>query len=189
MRTFCTSSSSASVRTFCTSSRRPAGPLAPPTRRARLRSRWRSRYGGASAGWLAQKAETLGVFDAQQARRFSCGAWCPCSRCRYCPGRAEPVKSAFGVGYADLRLLTEPARKSRSSQLSGAGTRVTGTVGPGDANPQIGLSAGTPNGPTAMRAADGHRAHFARRYGAARAASGADPKLGSTRRATATPGP
>ena len=30
---------------------------------------------------------------------------------RHCPGRAEPVKSAFGVGSADLRLLTEPARR------------------------------------------------------------------------------
>jgi len=30
--------------------------LAPP-RRARLRSRWRSRYGGANAGRLARKAE------------------------------------------------------------------------------------------------------------------------------------
>jgi hypothetical protein len=39
---------------------------------------------------------------------------------RHCPGRPEPVKSAFGVGSADLRLLTEPARKSRRSQLSGA---------------------------------------------------------------------
>ena len=36
-------------------SRRPAGPLAPPPRRARLRSRWRSRYGGTNAGRLARK--------------------------------------------------------------------------------------------------------------------------------------
>ena len=28
----------------------------------------------------------------------------------YCPARPEPVKSAYGVGYADLRLLTEPAQ-------------------------------------------------------------------------------
>jgi hypothetical protein len=32
-----------------------------------------------------------------------------CSRTRYCPARPEPVKSAYGVGSADLRLLTEPA--------------------------------------------------------------------------------
>lgn len=48
----------------------------------------------------------------------------------YYPGRAEPVKSAYGVGSADLRLLTEPAQKFRSSQLSGAGTRVARTAGP-----------------------------------------------------------
>ena len=111
----------ASVQNFCTVSRRPAGPLAPPTRRARLRSRWRSRYGGANAGRLARKSGSPVpplMYDSH--RRSPRG--CPCSRCRYCPGRPEPVKSAFGVGSADLRLLTEPARKSRSSQLSGAGT-------------------------------------------------------------------
>lgn len=32
----------------------------------------------------------------------------------------EPIKSAFSVGCADLRLLTEPARKSRSRQLPGS---------------------------------------------------------------------
>jgi hypothetical protein len=40
------------------------------------------------------------------------------SRCApesvYCPARPGPVKSACGVGYADLRLLTEPARESRT---------------------------------------------------------------------------
>ena len=49
------------MRTFCTFSRRPAGPLAPPPRRARLRSRWRSRYGGASAGRLARKPKIPGA--------------------------------------------------------------------------------------------------------------------------------
>ena len=53
-------------------------------------------------------------------------------------------------------------------------TRRPPGMPPSSPDPQIGLSAGTPNGPTAMRAADGHRAHFARRYGAARAVSGAD---------------
>jgi hypothetical protein len=43
------------VRTFCTVSRRPGGPLAPPTRRARLRSRWRSRSG------LALKRRSAGA--------------------------------------------------------------------------------------------------------------------------------
>ena len=36
-------------------------------------------------------------------------------------GRTDPVKSAYGVGYADLRRLTE-RRQSRNSQLSGAKT-------------------------------------------------------------------
>jgi hypothetical protein len=36
---------------------RSAGPLAPPPRCAHLRSRWRSRYGGANAGRLARKTE------------------------------------------------------------------------------------------------------------------------------------
>jgi hypothetical protein len=52
--------SSPRVRTFCTFSRRPAGPLAPPPRRARLRSRWRSRYGDANAGRLARKCRDAG---------------------------------------------------------------------------------------------------------------------------------
>ena len=42
--------------------------------------------------------------------------------------------------------------------------------------PQIGPPAGTPDGPTAMRADDGQRARFARRYGAARAVTGADER-------------
>ena len=61
------------VKTFCTPSRRPVGPLAPPTRRARLRSR----YGGASAGRLARKHKTRAALDAQQLPGFSCGRGCP----------------------------------------------------------------------------------------------------------------
>ena len=34
-----------------------------------------------------------------------------CSRAWDYPARPEPVKSAYGVGSADLRLLTEPALK------------------------------------------------------------------------------
>ena len=55
-------------------------------------------------------------------------------------------------------------------------TRRPPGLPPSSPAPQIGLSAGTPNGPTAMRAADSHRAHFVRRYGAARAVSGADDR-------------
>ena len=50
---------SGSVQTFCTVSRRPAGPLAPPTRRARRRSRWRSRYGGARRRSAGAKSKRL----------------------------------------------------------------------------------------------------------------------------------
>jgi len=64
-------------------------------------------------------------------RGSAAGEWCPCSRYRYCPGRAEPVKSAYGVGFADLRLLTEPARQSRSSQavvaMAGSGSLMAGS--------------------------------------------------------------
>ena len=52
---------------------RPDGPLAPPTRRARLHSRWCSRYGGANAGRLARKAESRAAFDVQQSPGFSRG--------------------------------------------------------------------------------------------------------------------
>lgn len=47
-------------------------------------------------------------------------SWLPL---RHCPGRAEPVKSACGVGYADLRLLTEPVRSPgvRSYREPGGG--------------------------------------------------------------------
>jgi hypothetical protein len=47
----------------------------------------------------------------------------PCSRCGIVRGRAEPVKSAYGVGFADLRLLTEPPRPGMW-QRSEAWTRV-----------------------------------------------------------------
>jgi hypothetical protein len=64
----------------------------------RLRSRWRSRCGGASAGRLARKEEHRAAEDQSQsrpARRHR--RWLPL---RHCPGRPEPVKGAFGVGFA-----------------------------------------------------------------------------------------
>ena len=76
--------------------RTPPLPLTLPLRRRQRRS----------AG--AKITKTRAAFDVQPFTGFARGVWCPCSRCRYCPGRAEPVKSAFGVGFADLRLLTEP---------------------------------------------------------------------------------
>ena len=72
-----------------------------------------------SAG--AKTRRPRAAFDAQQSPGIRTGR-CPCSHCLNCPGRAEPVKSAYGVGSADLRLLTEPARESRSLELLGAGT-------------------------------------------------------------------
>jgi hypothetical protein len=81
------------VRTLCTVSRRPAGPLAPPPQRARLRSRWRSRYGGANAGRRTRKARGFrAAVDLRLLSKPSRGG-CPCSRCGIVQGRAEPVKA------------------------------------------------------------------------------------------------
>jgi hypothetical protein len=55
-------------------------------RRARLRSRWRSRYGGANAGRLARKALIPGPPAIQQSPGLAAGSGVPCSRCRDCPG-------------------------------------------------------------------------------------------------------
>jgi hypothetical protein len=60
-----------SVQTFCTASRRPAGPLAPPTRRARLRSRWRSRCGGANAGRAGAEITSPGPPPMSNSHRDS----------------------------------------------------------------------------------------------------------------------
>ena len=78
------------VRTFCTVSRRPAGPLAPPPRRARLRSRCRSRYGGANAGRLARKHETRPL-DIQQVSSVPVGV--PAPTAGIVRGRPGPVKA------------------------------------------------------------------------------------------------
>ena len=114
-----------------------SGPLAPPTRRARLRSRWRSRYGGASAGRLARIPWNLGRLDIQQLPGSAAKVECPCSRCQYCPGRAEPVKSAFGVAMRSsfARLLTEPARHPGVRSYGERGKRLAKVDGPaGDPN-------------------------------------------------------
>ena len=67
-------------------SRRPHGPLAPPTRRARLRSR----YGGTNAGRLARKARnaarlTYSKFQSGQASLLPAAG--------IVQGRSEPVKT------------------------------------------------------------------------------------------------
>ena len=107
-----------SVRTLCTTSRRPAGSLAPPTRRTAD-----APAAAANAGRLARKHKASGRHDIQQLPG-SAGNGAPAPAVRIVRVGPEPVKSAFGVGCADLRLLTEPARKSRSRQLSGAGATV-----------------------------------------------------------------
>ena len=84
------------VRTFCTVSRRPAGPHAPPPRRARLRSRCRSRYGGANAGRLARKRESHGppsTTNVQQSPGSTAGSGVPAPAAEIVRGRAEPVKA------------------------------------------------------------------------------------------------
>ena len=120
------------VRTFCTVSRRPAGPHAPPTRRARLRSRWRSRYGGANPGRLARKSVEAGPLDIREVSSVRVGR--PCSRCRDCPGpdrtpsrpsvtAGQPHPSSCLANVHAKTALTEPVR-TRRRQLSGAGIRV-----------------------------------------------------------------
>jgi hypothetical protein len=109
------------VRTFCTSSRRPgraaraadaaASPALPPglpLRRAKRRS----------AGAKSERSGPPRRTAFTRPQLHSAAGLAPA---RHCPGRAEPVKSAYGVGYADLRLLTEPARSpgDRSYQEPG----------------------------------------------------------------------
>jgi hypothetical protein len=116
------------VRTFCTFSGRPIGPLAPPPRRPGRHSRCRSRDGRANAGRLARKAQKRrAAIDVQAFNGIRAPGGGPCSRRGIVRGRAEPVKSAYGVGFADLRLLTEPARPGMW-QRSEAWTRVARTV-------------------------------------------------------------
>jgi hypothetical protein len=108
----------AAVRTFCTSSRRPAGPLAPPTRRPRLRSR---------SGKPPRRPAGAEHRKIQAARRpdvhvLDCGV-SVMAPAPSLSGSPEPVKSAYGAATRPCcaRLLAEPARKSLRSQPSGAG--------------------------------------------------------------------
>jgi len=103
------------------SARSPLLPLALPQRR-RL----------APVGWR-EKHKPLGPLRHTAVTRVQLADWLAgagsyreqvCSRTRYCPARPEPVKSAYGVGSADLRLLTEPARLSSCQQLYSPGTQV-----------------------------------------------------------------
>jgi len=79
------------VRTFCTVSRRPAGPLAPPTRRARLRSRLRSRCGGARRRSAGAKGWTRAAL--QTASLIGAGGCVPAPAAEIVRGRSEPVKA------------------------------------------------------------------------------------------------
>jgi len=98
------------VRTFPSASRRPAGPLAPPTRRARLRSRWRSRYGGDRRRSAGAKAQTSGCHKIYSGRQRSGQAATMLPLSKLSGSGRTCQKRAFGVGFADLRLLTDPAR-------------------------------------------------------------------------------
>ena len=125
------------VRTSCTISRRPAGPLAPPPRRARLRSRWRCRYGGANAGRLARRAgDFRAALDRQQlpgaqprgvhapAAELSKAGQNP-SRPSVTAGQPQPLSCLVEVHAKTT--LTEPAQLRRW-QRSEAWTRVARTV-------------------------------------------------------------
>jgi hypothetical protein len=83
------------VRTFCTVSRRPAGPLAPPPRRARLRSR----YGGAHAGRLARKAKPC---RPQSTEKFH--------------GRSGFDKGTLAMAQIGLTRAGQKAARSRSQR-------------------------------------------------------------------------
>jgi hypothetical protein len=110
------------VRTFFTSSRRPAGPLAPPTRRPRRSSRWRSHFGGLDSRSAGAKPNILSGpphrSDVPRADRPSLPGrgWLPA------PSLSAAARTRQGRLRRRLRRrpLTEPARQSRSSQLSGA---------------------------------------------------------------------
>jgi hypothetical protein len=77
------------VRTFFTSSRRPAGPLAPPTRRTASAPAGAPAAAATNAGRLARKAQSPGpprhtaVTGGSAAERYAC------SRCPDCPGRVR----------------------------------------------------------------------------------------------------
>jgi hypothetical protein len=75
------------------SARSPLLPLALPQRRRKTPVGRR------------EEQKIPGRFDVQESPGSAAGVWFPCSRSRYSPGRPEPVKSAYGVGCADLRLL------------------------------------------------------------------------------------
>ncbi len=100
------------VKTFCTVSRRPVGPLAPPPRRARLRSRWRFRYGGANAGRQARTAWNPGRLTYSKFHLVGGTSLLPLPGLSR--GRAEPVKAVCD------RRTTAPA------ELPGERTREDG---------------------------------------------------------------
>jgi hypothetical protein len=105
------------------SARSPLLPLALPQRRRLTPVGWREelrppgRLTGRECSSPRQWTGLAGVGSYREQ---------VCSRTWHCPARPEPVKSAYGVGSADLRLFTEPARKPRRWQLSEAWARVAG---------------------------------------------------------------
>ncbi len=125
------------VRTSCTISRRPPGPLAPPPRRARLRSRCRSRYGGANAGRLARKTQNAGpLLTYSSCRAFNRrGVHSPAaelSKAGQNPSRpsvtaGQPHPPSCVVNAHAKTTLTEPARPRRW-QRSEAWTQVARTA-------------------------------------------------------------
>jgi hypothetical protein len=112
------------VRTIFTSSRRPAGPLAPPPRRLAFAPAPAANR----ARRLARSPRSEGPPEDQTLTTPPGRA--PGSRDllppRHCPGRPGPVKGAYGVPSG--KPLTELGRQSRRSQLSGAGIMAARTV-------------------------------------------------------------
>jgi hypothetical protein len=92
--------------------RSPLLPLALPQRRRKTLVGWREDLRFAGPPLADQSARRPGGGHGEAG----VGSYREqvCSRTRYCPARPEPVKSAYGVGSADLRLLTGPGRNERN---------------------------------------------------------------------------
>ena len=99
----------ARVQTFCTVSRRPAGPLAPPTRRPGRRSRWRAAPAGPTpVGWREKHQPGRLTYSKFQLRWFGV----PAPAAGIVRGRAEPVKAVCHRGAtAPVELSGERTRK------------------------------------------------------------------------------
>jgi hypothetical protein len=118
------------VRTFCTVQGGPAGPRAPPTRRARRRSR----YGGANAGRLARKHKPGRL---RYSKFHLCRQAVPAPAAGIVRGQAESVKAVCDRRpTAPVELPGECTREDGldrtcpDQELAAIGNRDTSGQGP-----------------------------------------------------------